>query len=237
VSFKSTDDLSGVRWVAASARGPSGQQITVAYSEALPRNNVNGLMLSGSSLPYLEPGTYTFDTLYVFDMADNASLYGAAGIAVLGNSSFTVSNKRGFDTTPPALTSGRILTPKVSLSATQPGTEQPRYVGVEVEAVDHGNTATSGLLGAYMDFCLLDNSSCLTLESSDYGVVRTGDSGTTIRLGAQLTYSPLPAGDYHIASYHGIDRAGNWQDLDSQEFGGETNFSDYFPSLIISIKP
>jgi hypothetical protein len=237
VSFKTTDDLSGLRSIAAGAHGPSGQQITVAYYESLPRTKASGLMLSLSSMPYLEPGTYTFDGLYVTDLADNTRFYDAAAIAALGNSSFIVKNKRGFDTTPPTLTSGRILTPQVSLSATQPGTKQPRYVGVEIEAVDHGNTATSGFLGGYMTFCLLDNSGCITLETTSADGARAGAASATVRFGTQLTYSSLPTGDYHIASYHGADRAGNWQDLDSQEFGGETDFSQYFPSLVISIKP
>lgn len=237
VSFKSTDDLSGVRYVGAAARGPSGQQITVAYDESLPRTKVGGLMLSLASSPYLEPGTYTFDGLYVTDVANNTRFYDAAAIAAMGNSSFVVRNKRGFDTTPPALTHGRILTPQVSLSDVQPGTGQSRFVGVEIEAIDHGNTATAGFLGGFMTFCLLDNSGCLTLESTRADGARAGAASATVRFGTQLNYSPLPTGDYHIASYHGADRAGNWQDLDSQEFGGETDFSEYFPSLVISIKP
>lgn len=235
-TFKSTDDLSGVRYVIAGAHGPSGQLILLSYREAWPQSKIGGHLLTGALPPFLEPGVYAVDTLFITDDANNTNFYDAAALSALGNVSFTVKNKWGFDLTPPALTRGRILTPKVSRSGTQPGTGAPGYVAVEVESTDMGNTATAGFWGAYMEFCLLDHSSCLYLENTDFDGARPGTAKATIRLSAQPSEGQ-PIGDYHIASYYGYDHSGNAQNLKSQEFDGETDFSAYFPRLFITIKP
>jgi hypothetical protein len=234
--FKATDDLTGVRTVYATARGPSGQRIGLFYRNVYPAIKANGLLHSGTGHPYLEPGVYKIEELYAYDEANNVRVYDEAAVQALGNSTVIVKNRLGFDATPPALVRGRILSPTIWLTDTQPGTHTPRYAGVEAEVSDVGNTATAGLREAQMAFCLLDGSACLYLTNGNYGEGRPGAEKVAVRLGSSLYYTVTP-GQYHMASFTAIDRAGNAQILLSREFGGETDFSQYFRTLTITVEP
>lgn len=233
-SFSATDDMSGVLVFNAYAYNSTGGSISAGAYDNLPLTKQKGAA-SGSINPYASPGSYTFDWAYLYDVAGNYTYLAGADLAALGNTVVTVTNATGYDATPPALSSGKVLTPTVSLSATHPGTNQAAYAGVELQATDAGGNVVSGLAWAWANFCLPDGSTCFSVYGNSYP---TGQSRSTVKLGAQPgNYSNLTVGTYQLVSVQLVDNAYNVQYLTSTEFGGETDFSLYFPSTTITLKP
>lgn len=236
-SFKASDDLAGVTSVSALATGPSGQRVQVLFGQAVPSKQLAGTMNSwGSFGPNMEPGTYTFIQGWVFDAAGNYQFVDEAALAALGKVTFEVKNQGGYDKLPPSLVSGTIVTPKVSLVATHPGTSQPKYVQLAIETIDAGNTAVSGLWTAMADFCLPDQSKCLFF-SADPNDRHPMSAKASLKLATQIFDKSTPLGEYHIRSISLTDSAGNFQYLKSAEFGGSTDFGTYFPSTTIKLVP
>jgi hypothetical protein len=236
VSYKATDDLSGVRNVYAWAIGPSGQYIDVSTYLAIPATKPAGKMHSNVVNGFLEPGVYTFQGAYAYDTAGNYQYFDAATLATLGKVTFTVKNKKGFDVSKPSITSGKIVTPRISLSATHPGTALPTFAQVSVSATDAGNTALSGVQYANATFCLLDQTSCFSVSSSSGETVPMAFSAT-MKMGGQITDMATPLGEYHLYSMTVGDYAGNYLYLYGNQFGGATDFSTYFPSTTITLIP
>jgi hypothetical protein len=235
-SFKATDDLSGVRQVYAWAYGPSGQYIDVSTSLAIPATKPSGKMHSNGVNGFLEPGVYTFQGGYVYDAAGNYQYVDGATLATLGKVTFTVKNKKGFDVSKPSIQSGKVVTPRISLSARHPGTDQPTFVQVTVSATDAGNTALSGVDYAVATFCLLDQSSCFSVFSNSGETVPMAFNAS-LKLGGQITDMATPLGEYHLQSMTVSDYAGNYLYLYGTEFGGATDFGTYFPSTTITLVP
>jgi hypothetical protein len=233
ISFKSVDDMSGFRDAYAYAVGPSGHAVSVAYYGSVPSKKVSGLMTSYQLSPFLEPGTYTFVWGYASDVAGNYSFLDPAALA---NTTFTVKNTKGFDVAPPALQSGKVLTPQVSLSARQPGTDRAGFVGLALNASDSGTTVVAGVRYAYANFCLADTSNCFSLWANDTGTPRR-EGSTALRLGGQVDYLGGVPGEYHLNYLLVADYADNTLALFSTEFGGSTDFSTYFPSTTITVTP
>jgi hypothetical protein len=234
VSIKASDDRSGITNILAFAQGPSGQIVGANLYSGLPSKKVAGNMLGTGLTSFQEPGTYTFYSAYVSDAAGNVAQLDQGALAALGRSSFTVKNKRGFDTLAPTLDSGKILTPVLSRSATHPGTDQPPYAGISVSMTDGGETAVSGVPGLSAIFCTIDQSNCFYMWGNDNHV--PGTPSVTVQMGAQLSPDTEP-GVYHIHSLSVGDRAFNIKELLSTEFSGTTDFSAYFPSTTITINP
>jgi hypothetical protein len=70
---------------------------------------------------YAAPGTWNLVDVQLCDTAGDCQDYqGSALAAIFSNTTFSVTNNGTPDTTPPTVTSGKILTPKVSLSAASP---------------------------------------------------------------------------------------------------------------------
>lgn len=235
-SFKATDDLSGVRNAYAWAYGPSGQYIDVSTYLAIPVNKPTGKMHSSVVNGFLEPGVYTFQGAYIYDTAGNYQYVDGATLATLGKVDFTVKNKKGFDVSKPSIQSGKIVTPRISLSATHPGTDLPTFAQVTVSATDAGNTALSGVQYANATFCLLDQTSCFSVSSSSGETVPMAFSAT-VKMGGQITDMATPLGEYHMYSMAVGDYAGNYVYLYGTQFGGVTDFSTYFPSTTITLIP
>jgi hypothetical protein len=234
-SFKATDDLSGVRSIYAWAYGPSGQYIDVNTYLAVPVTKPTGKMHSNGVPAFLEPGVYTFQGAYIYDTAGNYQYVDGATLATLGKVDFTVKNKKGFDVSKPSIQSGKIVTPRVSLSATHAGTDQPTFAQVTVAATDAGNSALSGVQSANVTFCLLDQSSCFSLSSSSGETVPMAFNAS-LKLGGQIS-TTTPQGEYHMHSMMVYDYAGNYLYLYGTQFGGATDFSTYFPSTTITLIP
>jgi hypothetical protein len=238
VSFKATDDLSGLASVYAWAEGPSRQWVDVSFDENVPLTSLSGKMHSTTAIPaFLEPGVYKFVGAYTVDFAGNGQNIDQATLAALGKVSFTVKNKSGFDITPPTLVSGKVMTPRVDLSVPHAGTEYDApFVRVNLSATDAGNTAVSGVKYASATFCLLDRSSCFYLlnTASEMDPMATS---ANLRLGGRVSDSNNPPGDYILSSVMVVDFAGNSNSWHSTVFDGQTDFSTYFPSTTIKLVP
>jgi hypothetical protein len=239
ILIKGKDNLSGVVAVTYFATGPSGQRIFGGLSVDYPGTGFS--RRGGFSDLYvgrlLEPGAWVIDEAAVMDAAGNLGYYGAAALAALGNTRFTVVNGGTYDTVAPTLTSGQILTPTVSLSSFAKGTTTlAPYVGVKVTAADAGSTAVAGLAGAGATFCVADASRCIAVG------VATPNAGNqpsgTLVLGSQvasvLGQSP---GEYLLSAILLWDQAGNVRELVSTAFGGSTNFGKFFPTTKITLQP
>lgn len=237
VTVKATDELSGVQALYFYATGPSGQTIYAYAAQGYPAKSVNLAGGLNSINRMLEPGSWRFTYGYATDAAGNYSYFDEAALDALGNTTFTVVNKSGYDLTKPSLTAGKLITTAVSLASHQPGTaDQDRYVGASLTAIDSGNTALAGIRQGYADFCqLADPAKCIHL----YGYVyATGKSSVSLAVGAQVSAARgnVP-GDYELHSVYLYDYAGNYSHLQSDKFGGTTDFSSLLPVTVIKLKP
>lgn len=234
ITFKATDDRSGVSWGYLYARGPSGQSLAAFVGATLPSPRYAGGMSLGNLTDFAEPGTYTVTDVFLQDVAGNMAHFDEAALAGLGRIGFEVKNMQGYDAKAPSLLSGKILTPQLSLSDTTPGSTRGRFAGVHVNVTDEGDTAISGVKWALGEFCLLDESACFWTSGDDIS------NGTTssLRLGGELyAGSGLVPGDYHLRTFQINDYGGNHLFLMGSEFGGPTDFSAYFPSTKITLTP
>lgn len=235
IVIKATDDLSGVRWGYAYATGPNGQSVVAFLGMTLPSKKYDGGMSLSQLTPFSQPGVYTVNDVYLFDVADNMAHFDEAALAALGGrTSFTVTNTRGYDTKGPVLRTGKVLTPQLSLSSTAPGTTKAPYAAIQVSAADVGDTLVSGVTAIMAEFCIPDFSACFSVNADD---MRDGTS-STMRLAGQISadFGQLP-GEYHLRNLQINDYAGNDLFMVSTEFGGGTDFSAYFPSTTITLTP
>lgn len=237
ISIKGTDNLSGIKSVNYSATGPSGQVISGATDTAFPATTYSVLGGFAGVSQFLEPGTWTFTEASAFDWAGNLVNLDEAALAALGNTTFTVSNTGGYDLVKPALTSGKLITPSVSLSAVAKGTasEDP-FAGAQVTVTDAGNTAVAGVQSAVAIFCqLADPSKCIVLTGS---TTATGVGSVTLKLKSQVSAARgNVVGAHTLQSVTVRDHAGNFSTLTSTLFGGTTDFSTLFPATVITLKP
>jgi hypothetical protein len=229
VAVKATDDMSGVRYLYFYASGPSGQQIYAYAYPGYPSKSVSMLAGFNPVSRFLQPGTWNFTYAYGYDVANNFFYVDEAGLAALGNRTFTVVNNTGYDGTAPVLTGGKVLTSAVSLTSPQPGSTQDRYIGVSLSATDTGNGAVSGFYRGYAYFCKVsDTSKCIALTGNSYA---TGQPATTLTVGAQVSAARgSVAGEYELYYVSLYDWAGNYTYLLSNKFGGPVDFSAYFPN-------
>lgn len=237
VAFKATDDSSGVQRLSASARGPNGHTVYVYFEAAVPSTALSGRMHHPAAEEFLEPGVYTFDSVYIRDFAFNSKDYDAAALAALGNVSFTVKNDRGYDSVPAELKSGEVLTKTISLSSTAPGTGEAPFVRVKISGTDAGNTVVSGIRSMSAQFCTLDMTAmCIDVQN---GELEGGsmETSTTMKLGGHVWPGGFVEGVYHLRTVRLWDYAGNVKEMYSTKFGGETDFSAYFPSTTIKLVP
>lgn len=237
VAVKATDNSSGVRSLYFSATGPSGQQV---YAEAHPGYPTKSVNVLGGFNPinrFLEPGTWTFDYAYGYDVANNYFFVDEAELAAFGNRTFTVVNNGGYDRTAPLLTSGRVITIAVSLASHQPGTTQDRFAGMSLNATDAGNGEVSGVYRAYASFCMLtDASKCIYLSGN---INASGQASAPFTAGTQVSAARgnVP-GAYELNYVYVYDWAGNYTYLKSNKFGGPVDFSTLFPmGTVIRLDP
>ena len=233
-SVSATDDLSGLWSLLVAAQGPSGQSLFVGANPWAP-TKFSGTIGQGYSLTgFEEPGTYSLSYAYLYVAAGNLAFLSRDELVALGGrTEFTIKNKLGYDSTPPQLVGGKILTREASASANHPGTEMQPIVMATVDVTDTGNTALSGVYFTDLEFCLADASHCLLLYGNNEPPRR---AATTVTAGHLLDSSAQP-GVYHLRRLSSRDYAGNSIYLVSTQFGGSTDFGAYFPSTTITITP
>lgn len=234
-AIRATDEESGVQLVWASGYGPHRQYVSLNLYAIPPDRRLSGLASANGSTPFHEPGQYVFTSACAYDQAGNAACYDEEGLAALGNNRMTVLNRRGYDVTLPVLVSGRILTPWLSLSQPHPGTSEPSFAGIELELQDAGDSALAGALYATAMFCQKGGFPCFSLPGYHLGMPRL--SHTRYRTGVQLSAGDVEPGEYRLANLTVADHAGMERSYQSLEFGGDTDFGAYFPSVSIRVRP
>ncbi len=237
IAIKATDDSSGLRNLNFFATGPSGQVISGAIDPAFPSTSFAGYGGFGAVSQFLQPGVWKFTSANGRDWANNSFSVDEAGLAALGNTTFTVVNAGGYDLVQPSLTSGKLITGTVSLSAVAKGTssEDP-FVGVRLTTADTGTGAVAGVKSVAALFCqLVDPSKCFLLSGA---TTATGLAALTLNAKAQVSVARgNVTGDYTLNSVTVQDHAGNLVTLTSTLFGGATDFSAIFPGALIKLTP
>lgn len=234
VKVTGTDDLSGVSYAGFYANNVNtGESFSIHDNLEVPSTSVT--WSPGTSLsPYQRAGNYVFNWAYVYDAAGNYSYFEGDALAALGNVAFTVENTQTADTQAPVLVKGKILTPKVSLSATAPGTEEPAYAAVQLSLTDSGEGRTSGIVGASVEFCLPYLGDCFSV-SADENTPEA--SKLTMNLGSRPAWYGVRAGKYTMRSVSIRDFAGNNVYLLNKKYGGSVDFTQYFPSTTLTLQP
>ena len=181
VLIAATDDLSGVTSVSYGAQGPSGQTLNGFLQLGFPTKTLTGIGGLQIQTRLLEPGVWSFSDAFLCDLAGNGVFYDQSALAALGNTTFTVAKTKGYDAVPPALISGTVLSPVVSLSSHAVGTDtQPPFVRVSMKATDTGSTFVAGVQSAQTFFYIADHSACLYAYAQ---VSVVGQSSVTLDYG------------------------------------------------------
>jgi len=230
-----TDDLSGVVKYVIDFRSPSGLQHVVRTSTSpVPSRSLARVLTIGSLpatdpplTPFAEPGTWTADLFYAYDANGNFAGYSENELKAIGPTTFRVKNAGGYDIVAPALVSGKITTPHIRLSkpprGTPPGTMP--FAGAEVSMTDSGNGAISGGYASHVTYCTANCRNSFVMS----GIVsHTGQASSTMTIGTQLGDSQ-PPGSYQIFALALEDGAGNESTYFSTAFGGDIDFSVFFP--------
>ena len=237
----------------ASARLPSAQEEPPATGEPVERRLHGALDLLvearedfgivggvGADVAVREPAAVgqlgEGGTAVVYDAAGNGAVYDAAALAALGNTTVKLRNPQGYDLQPPALVSGIILTPQVSLSGHHPGTDQPPYFSLKLGVEDRGNSMTSGLRSANVALCTLGQSR-RCIDGWMYMELPHQSNGLFTVAGQPHRDNSSPPGEYHLCSVSLTDMSRNVSRYDSIECGGDTDFSRYFPSVVVTLTP
>lgn len=261
VTLDISDDLTGFTAGVIVLQSPDGRQVAQEiYEGGAPLHVVHkeqmGYSRGGAYSPtstdvfdhWSQPGTWTVSAVYLSDAAGNAVWYDAGQLAALGGTGFTVLNAK-YDGITPALVSGRILTPKVSLSA---GSDHGvPLVKTQVTMTDSGSGSTAGVDYVALYYCLPPVDADGTC--SDYvqtyahlGVPSTGAHATVTTSDIAYSWILNPDGTAKLAtpgtyqlvivqliSPDGFS-SGSWT---STLVGGPDDLSAYFPSTALTITP
>lgn len=241
-----TDDLAGVQTWIVTLVGPSGQMVQRVEGVATGQRRVEGRMSIGAApvatVPfsrYTEPGTWMVDSLFISDGAYNGRFYGREELAAMGRTSFTVRNPGGHDKTGPRLLGGVIESKRVSLSTPPPGTWEGTLPNLSagMRVVDDGNGTIAGPADAIAAFCLPDRyANCVDRFELQGHANEFGRRSATLRLGGQPRADQTP-GRYLLQYVVLNDQARNMTVLTTSLLGGETDFSQLFPTTSITIEP
>lgn len=235
-NVQAKDDLSGVSYLYVHVTGPDGQSIGVSDYADAPDRNWRRQMAQDSS-PYTGPGIWSVDYLYLADFAGNTSYYDHDALAALGNTEVEVIN-RTFDIVAPTLANGVIKTPVISLASHPRGLPNSSpYARVDMTLGDSGGQFVSGIAYAQAYFCQFDdNGGCSNGLSLNGHVSKRGASAATLET-ASSTYYQQVLGVYQLYYVYVVDHAGNTLYLLNKDYGGDTDFSLYFPSTTIELQP
>lgn len=229
-SYTAADNLSGVRWLGIVLTGPQGQELTSYTEVGLPRTQVTGRAALFPGI-WIKSGDWRVTEVRGQDQANN-HFQVPADLNALGNVVVRVSGGRPEDTLAPTLVSGKVTTPRVSLSTPPKGVEfGGPLVGLSLVTAD---TGAAGMNHAYVELCA-SSGSCIYLNATTNGVLGV----------RQITLQPFTVADgvvdmpgvYELASVSLSDYAGNTRTYTSVLFGGDTDFSTLFPTTTIELVP
>jgi hypothetical protein len=181
--------------------GPSGQSIGFGYFIAPPGAEKTGtITFDGAGQPlsvYTQPGVWKLTYAEITDLAGNKTVYDTDDQldALFPSRTLNIVNQGRFDITPPVVSSGKILTPTVSLSSANP------FLGVAL-------TATDDLSGIYFVVIYLNEPGGTAYSGSDVLEAPTQMLAGTIMGGALLTPG-LPTGTWTITGYEVCDYTNN----------------------------
>ena len=242
-----SDDLSGVQSYALTLRSPSGQMImrTGILSSGQKRYDARvgigavGFTDGPAFTRFAEPGVWTADSLWVYDAAYNGTGYDAAALAAMGRITFTVTNHRGYDITPPTLTGGALGAARLSLSTPPAGTWDGTlpFISATVQALDEGNGAVAGNYQAILMLCLPDKyMNCIDWVELQGTADLPGQASGRIRVWGELRRDQAP-GRYLVQSVWLSDAAYNANYVLSKDFGGPVDMRQLFQVSSVTIAP
>jgi len=231
-SYTGTDDYAGANTVWVSLRtddyaGWTYLQADVGYPDTSLKGKVAVDALG------LAPGHWTVEYVNVSDAQGNTRYYSADDLRALGGQiDVQVVGSRG-DGQPPSVASGKILTPTVSKSALQKGTQYTHALaGMKVKLKDTAETSVSGVRSVQAVFCSNAYWDCLTLQAST-----TVRQLTSLEFRPEVDPSSYGEGEYHLSTLTMTDWAGNTRTLTSVVDGGDTDFSTLFAGTTITLVP
>jgi hypothetical protein len=234
VDITATDDMSGVANAWATFEGPHGEMIGTNWNSSMPAKSL-ATHLVADTTPYMESGPWTLISLSMSDVAGNYAHYDTAALAALGKPivELVSTQPQLADLTPPAVKSGKVVTPQVSISSFVKGTtSQAPFVGANFTVTDA--PTASGIAYVYSTWCLADLSMCLSLAASE-GL--QGLAKDTLSAYGQAGPWMTP-GDYILQYLSVVDHAGNATALSGMDFGGTTDFSLLMPQgHVITLTP
>jgi hypothetical protein len=181
--------------------GPSGQSIGFGYFIAPPGAEKTGtITFDGAGQPlsvYTQPGVWTLTYANIIDLAGNETVYNTAEQldALFPSRTLTIVNPGRFDNTPPVVSSGKILTPSVSLSSADP------FFGVALNATDD----LSGI--SYMTIYLSEPGGAAYTGNTTVSAPTQMLAGSVVA-GALLAPG-LPTGTWTMTGYQVCDSTNN----------------------------
>ena len=216
-----TDDLSGVQMVFLTLHSPTGAQSAIRNDllssgarKFAGKFAVGAQMMTqggGYFTRFSEPGTWTADTVFVFDVNSNVKAYFAEDLTAFGPATVNVVNQGGYDVTPPTVDAARLALHKLSLSKPPPGAAPGTlpFLRGELDVSDTGNGAVAGAYKASISLCLPDDwSGCLDTMELDGTADAPDLAKAKIRMSAQPRADQTP-GTYYVYQVFAMDIAGN----------------------------
>lgn len=241
-----TDDSAPLQTYIISMHSPSGLIIQRVGSIVTGQKSLDGVFAVGAwteaSVPftrYSEPGTWTVDSVFIFDASFAAAGYDQTQLAAFGPTTFTVDNGGGYDAVAPVLTGGVLGQAQISLSTPTPGSFPGTlpYLSALLNTTDTGNGAVSGTNAATLNFCLLDQfNNCVDQIYLQGAATRPGQASSRIMIGGQPRADQM-TGRYVLQNVFLSDIAGNGVLFSGPQFGGQTDFSKLFPFTTLTVSP
>jgi hypothetical protein len=230
IHLTATDDLSGLASMLVLARSPSGHQ-----TQGVTLYNLWGVTKYSASVglrmgAFSEAGEWSVESVSGSDVNQNYFWCGTDCLSQLGGNHRFMVRSSGSDLTPPQLVGGKILTSEVDLSKPAKGTElQPSFIKVQVTLSDEG---ASGADWVRLNFCS-EAGDCFNMNESvhEYGLKKA-----RLLVGLQKNQWGTNPGLYELSEVEVRDNAGNSRVYTSVKSGGDTDFSQLFPTTTIKLK-